>query len=224
MSDKKTAIVTGGSGVIGSSIVRTLIDEFERVYILDITKPPLENNKITFIQTDLSVSEDIEAAIKKIDSRVDLLVLTAGVIRRGTIFDSSEEDFQYMFDNNVKANWLAMKFAAPKLGNHSTMIQIASGYVLEPVPDPGLYAITKATTSIMSDILALTRKDIRVKKVFPGPVLTPLLLEGRTKKQQEKVKKIAIEPSELATKIHKLLISDYSELQFVDASWDYKYI
>ena len=82
----KTALVTGGSGGIGLSIVQKLIENHIKVIIFDknnINKRFSKNKYIEFIKIDLSKDEDIKnnlEYIKKKYTKIDYLINAAGVL------------------------------------------------------------------------------------------------------------------------------------------------
>lgn len=177
-----------------------------------------------YIEADLSQAAEVERAIMQVNEPVDILFNNAGVMRRGTIFDSTEEDYDFLMNNNVKSAWLFLKYAKPKLVDRALVIQVSSGHALKPEPNPGLYTLSKKTTAALAEVLALTCPDYDVRMVYPGPVLTPLLLSGRTPADQERITKLALGVNDFAKKVLELIESSHRELHFVDDAWDYEIV
>jgi len=153
--------------------------------------------------------------------KIDILINNAGVIRRGTIFESTEKEFDLLFDVNVKGSWLMIREAKEKLSEKAIIVQISSGHALRPGSDPGIYTLTKQTTLNLANMIELTCPNYLVKVVCPGPVNTPLARYGRTKKDVQRIIKISHKPKYVASKIIELLESNKRKLLFEPKSWDY---
>jgi len=82
----KTAIISGGSGGIGLSIVKKLIESKIYTLILDIKNPPkkiLSNKFVSFYQLDLTNYKETKKIVlqfRKSKKRIDYLINAAGVL------------------------------------------------------------------------------------------------------------------------------------------------
>ncbi len=217
----KVVLISGGAGGIGSSVANELIQKGAEVYSMDKNKTNKPIKGVYYLLADLTNSQEIEQAIDTISKKVDIFISAAGVMRRGTIFDSSEEDYDYLMDNNVKSAWLLLKCLKPKFSDKPTIVQISSGHALKPETDPGLYTLSKKATSSIAEILALTCPQYEVKTVYPGPILTNLLLTERTKEDKARISKIAHKPAAISKLIIQLIESDKHALIFDPKIWDY---
>jgi len=218
----KVAIVSGGSGGIGSATVELLSSKDATVYSIDINGEIKNVIKgVHYISADLTKEHEVKNAVELIRDEVDVLFLNAGIMRRGTIFDSNEKDFELLFNTNLKASWMLLKYLKPKLQKNAVILQMSSGHALNPEPDPGVYTLTKKAAVALAEIVALTCPDFDVKVVYPGPVLTDLLLTGRNQKDIERISKIAAKPSFIAKKIIELIESNARVLIFNPETWDY---
>ena len=218
----KTAVISGGNGGIGSALVQELHAKGINVYSLDIDgKIPQVIKGVHYISVDLTDDHYTQEAMRLIRDSVDIVILATGTMRRGTIFESSEEDFDALFDTNLKAPWMLLKYIQPKLKNNAVIVQLSSGHALNPEADPGLYTLTKKASSALAEMVALTNPNYDVRTVYPGPVLTKLLLSGRTEPEKERISKIAMAPAEFAKKFVELLESDKKTLQFVTNDFSY---
>src|SRR5450830_1605070 len=119
----KVVLISGGSSGIGAALVASFAQAGATVYSLDKNQPlePIEG--ATYLLGDLTNSSDLERELSKVNSSIDVLVSGAGVMRRGTIFDSSEEDYDFLMDNNAKSAWLLLKCTKPKLAEKPTVLQ-----------------------------------------------------------------------------------------------------
>ncbi len=213
--------MTGGSSGIGAALAEALVQKGAEVYSLDIQEPTTRIDHINYIVANLTIETEVESAIKQLPEDIGILILNAGVMRRGTIFASSEEDYDLLMDTNLKGAWLTLKHAKPKLKPDATIVQMSSGHALHPEANPGIYTITKKAVTAMAEALALTCPEFDVKVVYPGPVLTPLLLEGRDEKDKKRIAGIGQKPELIARKIVELIESSHKSLMFVRDTNEY---
>ena len=145
--------------------------------------------KSLFIKTDLSKSESIRHMIEETAARagrIDVLVNNAGVTDDGltgrapTIEDLPEQVWDTVMNVNLKAMWLAAKFAAPYLRKSTLSPAIVNGAsVASTVAYPGLpaYAASKGGVVMLTKAIALDLADagIRCNAYVPGAIDTPML-------------------------------------------------
>ncbi len=183
MLDGRTAFVTGGTGAIGSAIVRSLAQhgarvgfsfheqedkarEFEReltrnrakAYHLDVL------NKAESAKVAEQVAQDLGA--------VDILVNNAGVTQIMPFALIEEEDWDRVMDVNVKGMFLVTKafvrsMIRRKMGAVVNLGSLAGMRVLEV---PVHYATAKSAVVGFTLSLAreLSRYNVRVNAVVPG--------------------------------------------------------
>jgi len=223
VSKNSIYIVAGGANGIGASIASKLFDEGADVLVLDKVEPNKKIEGVEYIIVDLSNASSVSDISGRLPENIDGLILSIGVMRRGTIMESSETDYDLLMNSNVKATWLTIKAISPKIRNDGTIVQLSSGHVLDPEADPGIYTLSKKAVTALAEILELTRPELSVKYVYPGPINTQLLREGRTKEEQERVISISQDPSFIAEKTIQLIDSDHKTLKFKPKKWDYDF-
>ncbi|MFN4143063.1 SDR family oxidoreductase [Aestuariivirga sp.] len=122
--DGKTAVVTGSTQGLGEAIAHLFAER--GIANLVITgrnagrgakvKAALEAKKVktVFVEADLSKMADVRKVIAACDSsfgRIDALVNAAALTDRGSIWDTTEERYDEIFDVNVKAPFFLMQDA-----------------------------------------------------------------------------------------------------------------
>lgn len=218
----KIIVISGGNGGIGSALVKQLHEKGAVVYSLDMDAViPQVIKGVHYISVDLTNASYTEEALKLIRDVVDIVILNTGIMRRGTIFESSEEDFDLIFDSNLKASWMLLKYLQPILKKDATIVQVASGHALNPEADPGLYTLSKKAAVALGEMITLTNQSYDVRTAYPGPVLTNLLLSGRTEPEKERISKIAMPTVEFAEKLIGFLESDKKKLLFNPDDFSY---
>jgi len=173
---KKTCIVTGGSSGIGLSIIKTLIANNYHVFNLDIAPSEFGVFKKCDITNTLEVTQTIHDISAKY--KIDVLVSNAGIHYSGTIENTPEEDFERVFNINVKGAYTAVKSVLPNMkeNNAGSIIIIASDQALIAKQNSFAYNMSKAALASMAKTTALDYAsfNIRSNAVCPGTIETPL--------------------------------------------------
>ncbi|MBN2209168.1 MAG: SDR family oxidoreductase [Candidatus Coatesbacteria bacterium] len=187
----KVAVVTGGGTGIGRAIACRLAREGASVAICGRRREPLDQvadelgeiGAVHYAETaDVSRKADVYRFIGSVIERfgrLDILVNNAGILFRKNLTDTTEEDWDALFDANVKGVYLCCKAALPH------MITQKSGNILNIGSVSGLRAATHADAYCASKaaVHALTRSlargyaehGIRVNCICPAHVDTPIM-------------------------------------------------
>lgn len=187
---KRVILVTGGGSGIGKSIAHGFAKEGATLYItgrrtsvLEEAQKELEESgaDARIIPADISKTEEVQKLISRIDSeagRLDVLVNAAGVFHLGFVHETPEEDFNAIFDSNVRGLWLACKYSIPLLrkSQFPNIINISSIAGSRSDPALGVYEASKAAVNSLTKVMAreLAKEKIRVNAIAPGPVDTEL--------------------------------------------------
>jgi len=191
-----TALVTGASGGIGSSIARALASQGARLAIsgsnatklrafrdeLDEHTPQhLQEVDHVAIACDLSDAEQVEKLVPAaVDSlgKLDILVNNAGITRDGLIMRMKDEDWDEVMRVNLEAAFRLMRAAAKPMmkARFGRIITITS--VVGTTGNPGQvnYAAAKGGLVAMSKSLGqeLASRNITVNCVAPGFIRTAM--------------------------------------------------
>lgn len=97
----------------------------------------------------------------------------------------SEQEFDRVFNINVKGLFFCCQQAALKMRPHGKIINIGSSVTRVMLPYYGTYAATKGAVEQLTKVLAkeLGEKQITVNTVSPGPTDTELFRSGKTEEQ-----------------------------------------
>lgn len=126
--------------------------------------------------TDPSVCRNlVEAALQQF-GRLDIVVNCAGDTSRGTVEDTSLEQWDRVFAINVRAPFLLIQAALPALRQSSSAAVVNIGSVNAYIGEPKLlaYSASKGALMTLTKNLAsgLNRERIRVNQINPGWTLT----------------------------------------------------
>jgi NAD(P)-dependent dehydrogenase (short-subunit alcohol dehydrogenase family) len=187
----KRAIVTGAASGIGRATAVLLAREGAAVVVADLDEAGVggvvatiatEGGRAAGVRCDVTVETDcrrlVEAAVAGFGG-LDIVVNCAGIIRRTSVVDTTEADWDRVMAVNVKAVFLLGKHAIPEmaLGGGGVVVNIGSGWGLKGGPRAASYCASKGAVVNLTRAMAIDHgpQGIRVNCVCPGDTDTPLL-------------------------------------------------
>jgi len=195
----RVALVTGASSGLGAQFARVLARSGAAVVLAARRLEKLkdlraqiegEGGDAHVVGLDVTSIESIRAAVAHAETEVgsiDILVNNSGVSTTQRIQDVTEEDFDYVFDTNVKGAFFVAqevgkrmlaraRGAAPGTFTGGRIINIASMAGLRVLPQIGAYAMSKAAVVQMTKAMALEwgRFEINVNAICPGYIDTEI--------------------------------------------------
>lgn len=210
----KHIVITGGSSGIGLAVARLLAADGARISSLDIMPPKKRIDGVTHVHCDVSRFGDVRMALAQTGGHIDLLFSNAGIMRRGTILESTEDDFDALFGVHVKAGWMLAKEAWPLLTTHGEIAFTASAHALRPPKDPGLYALSKRALAALAEQLRMHHPEHRVRTLFLGPADTPLARHDVPPQALKEKEAIMWDADDVARAIVDFLRTDQTELRY----------
>ena len=179
----KNALVTGGSGGIGSAVCRTLAREG---YAVTIGYRGNEAAALALaaeiggqaVRADLAVPEEAERLCAAAGD-VELLVNCAGVAWDGLLQDMTEAEWRHLFAVNVDGMFRCSKLVIPAMVRRQSgcIINISSVLGVSGGACETAYSATKGAVISFTHALAmeLGPSGIRVNCICPGCIDTPML-------------------------------------------------
>lgn len=223
----KVAIVTGASRGIGSAVAKQLAALGAKV-VVNYSSSPEKAEKVVeeitklgeqavAIKADISNIRDVERLFSETITefgKVDILINNAGVILYKLLSDVTEEEFDKLFNINVKGTYFACQQAMKHMEDNGRIVNFSTSIVGGMFPTYSVYAATKGAVEQITRQLAkeFGHKKITINTVAPGPVNTELFNVGKTGQQIEAIKQMNAfgrlgEPNDIANVI-EFLVSD----------------
>ncbi|HVY07107.1 MAG TPA: 3-oxoacyl-ACP reductase family protein [Burkholderiales bacterium] len=215
----KTALVTGGATGIGKAISIALAGAGARIAVNHFGRAGEARHLVKEmaaagasaieVEADITKAARVEKMMTKVRDAlgpIDILINNAGVLLEKPFLETTEEDWDFVVDTDLKGVFLCSRAALPGMmeRGHGVIVNIASELGLLGRALYGPYCAAKA------GVIGLTRSmarefapAIRVNAIAPGPINTPMLsLEHMSKEVLERERAIPAgrvgEPSEIA--------------------------
>ena len=195
----RVALVTGASSGLGAQFARTLARAGAGVVLASRRLEKLkelrariegEGGDAHVVELDVTDLDSIKAAVAHAETEmgsIDILVNNSGVSTTQRIQDVTLEDYDFIFDTNVKGAFFVAqevgkrmlarsRGAAPGSFTGGRIINIASMAGLKVLPQIGAYCMSKAAVVQMTRAMALEwgRFGINVNALCPGYIDTEI--------------------------------------------------
>ncbi len=134
-----------------------------------------------FLPADVSKAADVQNMVAQLIGlfgRLDILINNAGYHISKSVEDTSEEEWDYILNTNLRSVFLCSKYAIPYLRKtRGAIVNMASMVGLVGQRNAGAYSATKGGIIAMTKGMALdfAKDGIRVNCICPGWVKTPLV-------------------------------------------------
>lgn len=179
----KKVLVTGAAGGIGRAIVEMLGAAGAQVAVADreVTGIDAEAH-LPGDLTETAYADGLPLAASEALGGLDIVINNAGIMRRGPVTASSDDDFDLSVAVNVKAPFQICRAAIPLLAKRGggAIVNTASCWGVRPGPDHAVYCMTKAALASLTQCMGRdhAHQGIRVNAVCPNEVDTPMLRTG----------------------------------------------
>ena len=190
----KKALVTGGSRGIGAAIARALGAAGADVALTYTSRPDLAEAVVSDLQklgrnaarlpmnaAEKGETAAIVAQTREVLGGLDIVVLNAGTVRAGPVWELSDEDYDTVMKVNVDQVFYVTREAAKVLPEGGRIVVIGSVNADRmPMPGIGLYGASKAAVAgfVQGWARDLAQKGVTINVVQPGPIDTDLNPDG----------------------------------------------
>lgn len=203
----KTAVVTGAGSGIGKAVALVFARQGALVHVFDVNESAAagvvqeiqqKGGQAVAHVTDVTSQQAVVDAFNEV-GQLDILVNSAGVSHIGKVENTSEADFDRLYQVNVKGMYNCLYAAIPllKKSGAGVILNMSSIAAVVGLPDRFAYSMTKGavlgmTLSVAKDYLA---SNIRCNCISPARVHTPFvdgfLAKNYPGKEQEMFEKLS---------------------------------
>lgn len=184
----RSAIVTGGASGIGRATAAVLAELGAGVVIADLDPERGEEAAKevggVFVRCDVSRAADCDAVVAAAVAAhggVDVLFNNAGIIRRSTVLDIAEDDWDLVMAVNVKSILLMSRRVVPLMAaaGGGSIVNTGSGWGIRGGASAVSYCASKGAVVNMTRAMAIDHgpQNIRVNCVCPGDTATGMLAD-----------------------------------------------
>lgn len=187
----KRALITGGASGIGRATALLFARQGAAVSVVDNNESggqtvaqAIENEggEAFFVSCDLAIASDCQRAVQQTADKfggLDILFNNAGIIRRASVVDTTEAEWDQVMAVNIKSVFMLSKYAIPTMiqAGGGVIINVSSGWGLVGGRKAASYCASKGAVVLLTKAMALDHGDqnIRVNCVCPGDTDTPML-------------------------------------------------
>lgn len=182
----KIALITGGTTGIGLAIAKRFVNEGAHVIVTGRRQAELDAavssiGNAVGIQADSANMAELDALFDRMKSDtgyIDVLVANAGGGSFLPLGSITEEQYDDIFNRNVKGVLFTVQKALPLLSKGASVILMGSVAGSTGAEAFSVYAASKAAVRAFTRnwILDLKGRGIRVNTLSPGPIMTPGLV------------------------------------------------
>ena len=189
--DAKVALISGGAKGQGAAEARLFAKEGARVVVGDILddagmQVAREINRAggdaQFVHLDVTSAAHWRDAVKAAEDgygKLDVLVNNAGLWRGGRVEETTEDEWDLMFEVNAKGVFLGTRAAIPAMrrAGGGSIVNVSSNVAMVGVDRATAYPAAKGAVRTFSKLTAIqyAGEGIRANSLHPGPIETDLL-------------------------------------------------
>jgi NAD(P)-dependent dehydrogenase (short-subunit alcohol dehydrogenase family) len=171
------ALVCGGSGALGSAVVRAFLARGDVVIsaarqAAAVVQTP-EQGQLRSELVDLTEPAQVEALWERLADMGALprwLVNAVGGFRGGTVAETDADDYRFLQQINLDATWWSCQAAARRLTSGAAIVNVSARSALAGGRGSAAYAVSKAAVLRLTQVLSdeLKERRVRVNAVVPS--------------------------------------------------------
>lgn len=184
----RVAVLTGAASGIGRATALVLSGAGTTVVLGDIDGPGVEatvkeidrrGGTAVGVEMDVTRRADVDALVARATGdfgRLDVMGNIAGVRSDGPVVDVTDEEFERVFDINLRGVFYGCQAALRAMipQGSGNIVNISSGIVDDPGPTMATYGMTKAAVASLTKAIAAEGAvhGIRANAIAPGIILS----------------------------------------------------
>ena len=172
----RTALVTGGAGGLGRSVVAALVEAGWDVVVPVTAGSDLDAvQNVTTVVADLTDPDDVARAVAATTDPLKAVVNLVGGFAAGQPVETTPlADFERMFTLNLRPTYLVTQATLPRLKTAGgAIVCVGSATALDPFPGSAGYAASKAAVMAFTKAVAKEAGNVRANAIVPTMIDTP---------------------------------------------------
>ncbi|MEA2460554.1 MAG: hypothetical protein QOH90_731 [Actinomycetota bacterium] len=186
----RTAVITGGTGALGTAVTERFLDDGYRVVATWVVKEEAEalrehlgerDGRLSLIECDVTDAEDVARAVTEIEANVGpigVLVHLVGAWRGGTpVHEHKLDSWDLMMKLNLHSAFLCARAVLPGMleRDHGRIIFVSSRTAKTGRSGQAAYAVAKAGVAVLAETIAEETRGtgVTANTVAPSTLDTP---------------------------------------------------
>jgi NAD(P)-dependent dehydrogenase (short-subunit alcohol dehydrogenase family) len=207
-----TVLVAGGTGFLGTAVVRELVRSGRDVaatWVVESERERLASEPVELIEADLFDPEAAQAAVAAVDDLEAVANLVGGFADGPKLHETDPAEFARLMQLNLTPAFLLARAAMPPLVERGggAFVCVSARTALRPYPGGGAYSVAKASVLALVNALDVEYRGagVRCNAILPSVIDTPANREAQPDADHSKW----VKPEEIA-RVVRFLVSDGS--------------
>jgi NAD(P)-dependent dehydrogenase (short-subunit alcohol dehydrogenase family) len=205
-----TVLVAGGTGYLGTAVVRELLAARHDVcvtWIVDSERERVADQPVQLIEADLFDPAAVEAAVAGVPDLDAVVNLVGGFSDGPLVHETDPDEFDRLLRLNLRPLFLLARAAMPRLVERGggAFVGVSARTALKPYPGGAAYSTAKAAVLALIQALDVEyrKKGVRCNAILPSIIDTPANRDA----QPDADPSNWVEPDEIA-RVVRFLVSD----------------